>query len=72
MEMVVCSCGEVLMPVDSEHEDEHLTPTLNKTLENEKIELAVGGWDYSLALTTSGVLYSWGVGTHGVLGHGDT
>ena len=29
------------------------------------------GWDHSLAVTDHGMLYSWGAGTNGKLGHGD-
>uniref|UniRef100_K3WKG9 RCC1-like domain-containing protein n=1 Tax=Globisporangium ultimum (strain ATCC 200006 / CBS 805.95 / DAOM BR144) TaxID=431595 RepID=K3WKG9_GLOUD len=29
------------------------------------------GWDHSLAVTVNGLVYSWGSGTNGKLGHGD-
>lgn len=38
---------------------------------NDEIARVACGWDHSLAVTTAGLVYSWGSGTNGKLGHGD-
>ena len=41
------------------------------TLQDESIVHVACGWDHSLAVTAEGILYTWGAGTNGKLGHGD-
>lgn len=38
---------------------------------NDEITKVACGWDHSLAVTAMGLVYSWGSGTNGKLGHGD-
>ncbi|GMF17806.1 unnamed protein product [Phytophthora fragariaefolia] len=53
--------------------DRRLSPTLVQGLEeaHEEIIKVACGWDHSLAVSTSGRVYTWGSGTNGKLGHGD-
>jgi alpha-tubulin suppressor-like RCC1 family protein len=46
-------------------------PELVSIPENINIQRVSSGWDHSLALCTDGVLFSWGAGQHGKLGHGN-
>ena len=48
-----------------------LTPEQISTLQDESIVHVACGWDHSLAVTAEGILYTWGAGTNGKLGHGD-
>ncbi|GAB9466579.1 hypothetical protein Gpo141_00003950 [Globisporangium polare] len=38
---------------------------------NDEVMKVACGWDHSLAVTATGLVYSWGSGTNGKLGHGD-
>ncbi|KAH7476858.1 Ultraviolet-B receptor UVR8 [Phytophthora ramorum] len=53
--------------------DRRLKPTLVQALEDvrEEIVKVACGWDHSLAVSSSGRVYTWGSGTNGKLGHGD-
>jgi len=46
-------------------------PSLVESLKNEILLQAALGWSHSVALSDKGVVYSWGNGDHGKLGHKD-
>ena len=52
------------------HERE-LHPRQVMALKDKVLVHVACGWDHSLAVTDHGILYSWGAGTNGKLGHGD-
>ena len=45
-------------------------PTLVEDLSNRAIAQVTCGWSHTVALTTAGLVYTWGNGDHGKLGHG--
>lgn len=49
--------------------ERHLLPRKIEDLED-VVHIACG-WDHSLAVSSTGALYTWGSGAHGKLGHGD-
>lgn len=52
-----------------------LTPVPKKvefTDDDTKIKFCSAGFSHSTAITTNGVVYSWGMGTCGRTGHGET
>lgn len=46
-------------------------PTAIAALKNVRVVHVACGWDHSLAVSSSGELYTWGAGHRGKLGHGD-
>jgi len=46
-------------------------PTLVPSMQDKRIVSVVSGYCHCLALSAEGEVYSWGDGTHGVLGHAD-
>jgi RCC1 and BTB domain-containing protein len=51
--------------------DNKFTPTLVEVpLERKHVVQVACGWNYSMVLTSEGLLYSWGSGEDGRLGHG--
>jgi alpha-tubulin suppressor-like RCC1 family protein len=61
-----------LPPVLGHGGNEHqLLPCQIVSLSEENIVHIACGWDHSLAVSTEGLLYTWGAGTNGKLGHGD-
>lgn len=56
---------------DGATEDRHV-PTPVQGFEDVKITGVACGWRHTLAVDSSGVLYTWGWGKYGQLGHGDT
>ena len=46
-------------------------PTLVQTLRDVSISQITCGWSHSVALTSTGEVYTWGNGDHGKLGHGN-
>lgn len=48
------------------------TPTHIRSLDDKMVEEIFCGCTYSAAITTSGQLYTWGRGTYGRLGHGNS
>ena len=53
-----------------DHERE-LFPRQILALQDKVVVHVACGWDHSLAVTDHGLLYAWGAGTNGKLGHGD-
>ena len=51
--------------------ERELVPRRIMALRDHVIVHAACGWDHSLAVTNMGLLYSWGAGTNGKLGHND-
>lgn len=53
--------------------ERRLKPTVIQSFidANEVVSKVACGWDHSLAVTMNGLVYSWGSGTNGKLGHGD-
>lgn len=49
-----------------------LKPTLVEALEGVFVSQITCGWSHSVALTSTGKVYSWGNGDHGKLGHGSS
>ena len=61
-----------LPPVLGHGGNEHqLVPCQIMALSDENVVHIACGWDHSLAVTAEGILYTWGAGTNGKLGHGD-
>jgi alpha-tubulin suppressor-like RCC1 family protein len=52
-------------------EEKHRAPTLVETLQGKGVVAVAAGGFHSVALTDDGVLYTWGGGEKGQLGHGD-
>lgn len=48
------------------------TATVIKTLQGKQVTQIACGSSYSAAITTSGELYTWGRGSYGRLGHGNS
>lgn len=46
-------------------------PKMIETLRNKRIRDIAAGSSHSAAITSSGELYTWGLGEYGRLGHGD-
>lgn len=42
------------------------------SLGDEQVDAIACGWDHCMAITGSGLLFTWGAGSRGQLGHGDT
>lgn len=47
-------------------------PTLVEDLADQAIAQITCGWSHTVALSSSGLVYTWGNGDHGKLGHGDS
>lgn len=47
-------------------------PTLVASLSNHGVVKVTAGSNYSAAVMASGALYTWGKGSHGRLGHGES
>ena len=61
-----------LPPVLGHGGNEHkLIPEQILALQEENVVHVACGWDHSLAVTAEGLLYTWGAGTNGKLGHGN-
>lgn len=50
----------------------HDRPVFIETLKSRRIRDVACGSSHSAAITSSGELYTWGLGDYGRLGHGDT
>lgn len=51
--------------------DRQLLPQRVTGLSSERVTQVACGWDHSLAVTSTGALFTWGSGAHGKLGHDD-
>ncbi|CAM6112493.1 unnamed protein product [Calypogeia fissa] len=59
-----CGHGDIEGPI--------YTPTLVESLSGIPCKQVSTGLSFTAAVTTEGVIYTWGSGSHGQLGHGDT
>ena len=53
-------------------EQERLLPNKIEAFADQRVVAVSAGGEHSLALTADGSVWSWGAGSHGQLGHGDT
>eukprot|EP01083_Nonionella_stella_P000380 1092_1 len=77
-ERTVYACGQSsLCGVDNQQSSQCVDGCLTKPVALEssqfigRVKRVACSWQHSLAITDRGLLYTWGCGLHGALGHGD-